>query len=146
MTRLDPWSSYRQVATQTASPGQLVLMLYDGAIRFLERALSGFDLDDPAESNQTINNNILRTQQILDELSASLNLPEGGELAATLRSLYEYLHRRLQDANVRKQSEGIREAITRLSELRDAWAAMLNGQPLPARDPALEAYTEAAVA
>jgi flagellar protein FliS len=130
MTRLHPWNSYRQVATQTASPGQLVLMLYDGAIRFLERALAGFEIEDPAQCNQTINNNVLRAQQILDELTASLNLSEGGDLAATLQSLYGYLHRRLQEANVRKQTEGIAEAIKHLSTLREAWSAMLNGQPV----------------
>ena len=57
MNFANPWKSYRQVATQTASPGQLVLMLYEGAIRFLERARLGFAQEDPAEFNLTINNN-----------------------------------------------------------------------------------------
>ena len=56
---VNPWQSYRQVATQTATPGQLVLMLFDGAIRFLDRALAGFDLDDPAECNSTVSNNVI---------------------------------------------------------------------------------------
>ena len=49
MNLRQPWQSYRQVSTQTASPGQLVLMLFDGAIRFLDRALEGFELEDPVE-------------------------------------------------------------------------------------------------
>lgn len=127
MRQSDPWKSYRQVATQTATPGQLILMLYDGAIRFLERALTGFDLDDPADSNTTINNNILRAQDILNELNASLNLQAGGELAQHLRQVYLYLDWRLTESNVQKEALGIREAVTKLTALRDAWAAMLAG-------------------
>ena len=140
MRQNDPWKSYRQVATQTATPGQLILMLYDGAIRFLERALGGFDLDDPAESNSTINNNILRTQEILNELNASLNTEAGGELARHLRQVYLYLDWRLTESNVKKDAEGIREAITKLTVLREAWAAMLAGASAPtaAEQPATE--------
>ncbi len=128
MTQRNPWNSYRRVATQTASPGQLVLMLYDGAIKFLNRALTGFDKEDPAESIETINNNILRSQEILNELNASLNLEAGGELAVHLRRIYLYLDWRLNQSNVRKEPAGITEAIGRLTILRDSWAAMLNKQ------------------
>ncbi|MGE3313200.1 MAG: flagellar export chaperone FliS [Limisphaerales bacterium] len=126
--------SYMQVATKTASPGQLVLMLYDGAIRYLEGALHGFTLEDPADCNATINGNIQRAQAILDELSAALNMGEGGEFAERLRSLYNYLDRRLFESNLRKETEGIHEAIVHLSTLRDAWREMLSGagaQPGP---------------
>ena len=74
MNPKNPWQSYRQVATRTASPGQLVLMLYEGAIRFLERAQAGFQLEDPVEFNTTINDNILRAQDIIRELDFSLNV------------------------------------------------------------------------
>src|SRR5688572_2844792 len=73
MTRVSPWQSYRRVATHTASPGQLVLMLFEGAIRFLEQARQGFLEQDPLAFNQTINNNVQRAQAILNELSLSLN-------------------------------------------------------------------------
>ena len=53
-----PWQSYRKISAQTASPAQLVLMLYDGAISFLERGLAGFEYSDPLRINQTINNNV----------------------------------------------------------------------------------------
>lgn len=116
-----------QVATKTASPGQLVLMLYDGAIRFLEGALRGFGLEDPAESNATINDNVQRAQAILDELNAALNMGAGGEFAEKLRGLYTYLDRRLFESNMRKEAEGIEEVVIRLSTLRDAWREMLAG-------------------
>ena len=125
MHRPNPWQSYRQVATQTASPGQLVLMMYDGAIRFLEQARRGFAMDDPLEFNQTINNNVLRAQAIINELNATLNTKAGGEFAANLRRLYDYCDRRLQECNQYKQEDGIVEVINRLTVLREAWAEML---------------------
>lgn len=124
----NPWKSYRRVATQTAPPGQLVLMLFEGAIRFLERSLTGFQLEDPVEHNQTISNNIIRSQDIIRELDNSLDLELGGELAATLRRLYDYMDRRLMESNLRKEESGIREVIGRLSVVRDAWAEMLQKQ------------------
>jgi len=125
MPQLNPWQSYRQVATQTASPGQLVLMLFDGAIRFLERARLGFAADDPLEFNQTIHNNVVRAQEIIAELNFSLNLEQGGELAATLRRLYDYMDGRLHESNQYKKEDGILDVIGRLTTLRDAWAEML---------------------
>jgi flagellar secretion chaperone FliS len=124
----NPWQSYRQVATRTASPGQLVLMLYEGAIRFLERAQAGFQLEDPVELNTTVNNNIIRAQEIIRELDFSLNLDQGGELAVQLRRLYDYFDRILLESNLRKDSKGVTEVIARLGVLRDAWATMLRKQ------------------
>jgi flagellar protein FliS len=130
MQRNNPWQSYRKVATQTASAGQLVLMLYEGAIRFSEQALAGFDhKKDPLVFNQTIHNNLQRAQAIIMELNAVLNMPRGGEVAANLRRLYLYLNRRLREANMRKQREPIEEVIMRLRVLRDSWAEMLQQPP-----------------
>lgn len=132
----NPWQSYRQIATRTASPGQLVLMLYDGAIRFLEQAQRGFTMEDPVESNTTVNNNILRAQDIIRELDVSLNLDQGGELASKLRGLYGYFDRRLQESNLKKEAAGLCEVIARLAVLREAWAEMLRhqGGPEPMAD------------
>lgn len=128
MNPKNPWQSYRQVATRTASPGQLILMLYDGAIRFLERAKAGFQLDDPVECNTTINNNILRAQDIIRELDFSLNAERGGDLAQELHRLYDYFDRVLLEANLRKDVGGVSEVIQRITALRDAWATMLTQQ------------------
>jgi flagellar protein FliS len=119
------WQSYRQVATQTASPGQLVLLLYDGIIRFLEQARLGFAKDDPKEFNETINNNIQRAQAIINEMNQSLNMAQGGEFAVRLRALYDYFDRRLQESNMAKTLVGIDEVLKRVVVLRDAWAEML---------------------
>ncbi len=119
------WQSYRQVATQTASPGQLVLLLFNGIIRFLEQARNGFTLDDPKEFNETINNNLQRAQAIINELNQSLNLAEGGEFAERMRGLYDYFDRRLQESNMAKAEPGIVEVLKHITVLRDAWAEML---------------------
>ena len=128
MNPKNPWQSYRQVATRTASPGQLVLMLYEGVIRFLDRAHAGFRLEDPVEFNTTINDNIIRAQDIIRELDFSLNVEQGGDLAIQLRRLYDYFDRLLLEANLRKDPSGITEVTKRITVLRDAWAAMLAQQ------------------
>jgi flagellar secretion chaperone FliS len=128
--------SYRAVAAQTAPPGQLVVMLYDGAIRFLDCALAGFQHDDPKEFNETINNNIIRAQEIINELDGSLDVIQGGELAATLRRLYHYMDVQLTHSNARKSPEEIRDALHRLSILRDAWREMLVQRGGAQREPA----------
>ena len=123
----NPWQSYRQVATKTATPGQLVLMLFDGALRFLDKALIGFDLDDPLDSNLAINNNILKAQEILRELNMSLNMEQGGEFAATMRRLYNYYDLQLSQSNLQKDPAGVQTVIRLLSVIRGAWAEMLSG-------------------
>ena len=128
MRAVNPWASYRQVATQTASSGQLVLMLFDGIIRFLERANGGFGLPDPAAANEQISNNVLKAQAIIHELNISLNVQDGGQFADTLRQLYLYFDRRLQHSNMTKTPDGISEVIARVTVLRDAWAQMLQAQ------------------
>ncbi|MSU31274.1 MAG: flagellar export chaperone FliS [Pedosphaera sp.] len=123
---LNPWQSYRKAGTQTASPGQLVLMLYDGAIRFLERSLQGFELEDPSELNSAINNNIIRAQEIIRELDYSLNMEIGGEFSATMDRLYLYFDSELTRSNMQKESEGIQTIIRLITGLRDAWFEMVS--------------------
>ena len=81
MQTANAWKSYRDIATQTAPPGQLILMLFDGALLFLERALAGFEYADPGEKNRTIHNNLQRAGKIIRHLDHCLNLDAGGQLA-----------------------------------------------------------------
>jgi len=126
MQKANPWKSYRQVTALTAPPGQIVLMLFEGAVRALERALPGFSLADPAEANMTIHNNLQRAQEIIRELNGALNMEQGGEFARNMRRLYNYFERRLWESNVQKKRDGVEEVIHHLTVLRDAWATMLN--------------------
>ncbi len=139
MLRVNPWQAYRKVATQTASPGQLVLQLFDGILRFLEQARVSFTLDDPKEFNEGINNNIQRAQAIIQELDAALNMTDGGEFAATMRRLYDYFDRLLQESNMTKTIAGVDEVVRHVAGLRDAWKEMLltGGADSTGRPPAL---------
>jgi flagellar protein FliS len=128
-SRKNPWQSYSKVATQTATPEQLVLMLYDGTVRFLERALAGFQLEDLIEHHQAINNNILRAQAIIQELDSTLNMEKGGEISANFRRLYDYMNRRLHEANVKKDKAPVEEILMRVRVLRDSWAEMMQKRP-----------------
>ena len=140
----NPWLSYRQVATKTATPGQLVLMLFDGALRFLDKALVGFDLDDPLDSNLAINNNILKAQEILRELNMSLNMEQGGEFANTMRRLYNYYDLQLSQSNLQKDPAGVQTVIRLLSVIRGAWAEMLSGNSANTVDVQAERQLQAA--
>jgi flagellar protein FliS len=144
MRNANSLNSYRKIATLTAPPGQIVLMLYEGAIRSLERSLPGFKTADPAEANMTIHNNLQRAQDIIRELNYALNMEQGGDCATTLRQLYEYFDRRLWESNLQKNSKGVEEVILHVSELRDAWATMLANQG--ASQPADFARSAAALA
>jgi flagellar secretion chaperone FliS len=141
MRAANPWKSYRETATLTAPPGQIVLMLFEGAIRSLERSLPGFTISDPGESNMIIHNNLQRAQEIIRELNSALDMEQGGEFSTNMRRLYNYLERRIWESNLKKNSTGIGEVIGHLTVLRDAWATMLNnqGSPAPEARPALAA-------
>ena len=128
MAQSNPWQSYRQVATKTASPGQLILMLYEGAVRFLEQGRTGFGLEDPLESNQTVHNNLQKAISIINELNYSLNMEAGGEFAARMRGLYGYMERTLYEANRSKTQAGVDDVLKRLEVLRDAWKEMLQSK------------------
>src|ERR1700761_4697984 len=116
---------YRRIATQTAPLGQLILMLFDGALHSLERALTGFECTDPRERNQTIHNNLRHAVDIIRHLNNSLNLQAGGKLAETLRRLYHYYDQRLVESNMHKKREGVDEVLGHMKGLREAWAGML---------------------
>jgi len=134
MHAANPWKSYRQVATQTAPPGPLILMLFDGALRFLDRGLAGFACTDPAEANMTIHNHFQKALDIVRELNRSLNMEQGGECAETFHRLYDYFERKIMESNNRKRPEGAREVVKHLTVLRDAWATMLANQGMPAEE------------
>ncbi|MFL2924150.1 MAG: flagellar export chaperone FliS [Limisphaerales bacterium] len=120
-----PLQSYKTISLETAPPGQLVLMLFDGAIKFLERAKLGFGIEDPVEMNETVHNNITRAQDIINELNSTLDMDQGGEVAVVLRDLYVYLDNRLFESNIRKELEGVQEVIDRLSTVQAGWSEML---------------------
>ncbi|HVU23671.1 MAG TPA: flagellar export chaperone FliS [Opitutus sp.] len=129
MLAADYARTYRANAILTASPAQLVLLLYDGVLKSLMLAREAFDRPaDDVRRLELINTHLLKAQSIIAELQAGLNLDAGGEFARTMQRLYDYHHRRLFEANLRKQVEPIVEVERLFTELRDAWAEMLGRQ------------------
>lgn len=117
--------AYRQNSVQTASPGQLVLMLLDGALRFMSRALQGFAESDLTQRNELVHNNLVKTQAILDELQNSLNHEVAGDFSRRMSDLYDFMRTQLRQANLRKEPAPVEIVVGLLGEIRGAWAEML---------------------
>ena len=117
--------AYKSVAVSTASPGQLVLMLFDGALRFLGASLHGFELEGIGQRTEQVNNNSIKAQKILRELQCSLDFKEGGEFAQRMHALYDYMLEQLIRGNLSKDPAPMRIVEGLLREIRDAWAQML---------------------
>ncbi len=125
--------TYRANAVLTASPGQLVLMLYDGALKALALAREGFARPEgDLRRIEVVNTHLLKAQAIINELQSGLNFEAGGEFAQTMNRLYDYHNRRLFEANLRKQVGPVIEVEGLLRGLRDAWAEMLCKSDAPA--------------
>jgi len=121
--------SYKAQSVQTASPGKLVLMLFDGCLRFTLAARKAFDEEEFTKKNEDINNNLIRAQNIVTELQSSLDMSVPGDLPGTLYRLYDFVMHKLQQANLKKEKQPIAEAEKIINELRDAWAEMLAQNP-----------------
>lgn len=122
-------NTYRSNAVLTASPGQLVLMLYDGALKAMaiaEQALR--QPEDDTRRIEVINHQLQKAQNIVAELQNGLNLEIGGECAQTLYRLYDYHLRRLFEANLKKDITIVQEIEGLVRSLRDAWCEMLSKQ------------------
>lgn len=114
--------AYKQARVNTASQGDLLIMLYDAAIRHVNRASQGLATGD----NASTNTHLLKAQAILNELMVSLNFDV--ELSANLYQLYEYCHHELVQANVTKRDEGIQSVLEILRGLRAAWQQVARGE------------------
>jgi flagellar secretion chaperone FliS len=110
-------SAYQQATVGTQSKGRLIVMLYDGAIKFLKLAVRELEAQNYAAKGQYIN----RAQDIISELNAVLDMEAGGEIAENLRKLYVFMQRRLSQANSKRDPQMIREVIALLEELNLSW-------------------------
>ncbi len=117
--------SYKATAVSTATPGALILMLFDGALSFIARAEYGFTLDSLARRNEEVHNNLTKAQSILRELQVSLDLDRGGEFSTQLFGLYDFMIDQLLEANVKKEVDRVQTVKNFLRDIRDAWAEML---------------------
>jgi flagellar secretion chaperone FliS len=116
---------YKEVAVKTASPLQLIVMLYDAAICSAREACQQIERKDIAGRSQSINKCIT----IITELQSCLNLKAGGEIATSLNRLYDYMKRRIFKANVDQSCEPLLEVESLLDNLRSAWIELVNQSP-----------------
>lgn len=111
---------YQRTQAETAAPLQLVIMLYDGAIRFLSLAREKMVVRD-LEARHIY---LLKAQRIIGELMGSLDRDKGGAVAENLHGLYAYMLQQLVEANLKDQLPPIDKVIEMLRDLRGTWAAV----------------------
>lgn len=117
---MKPATAYQDAVITTQSKGRLIVLLYDGAIKFMKLAIKELE----ANNFEAKGRYIARTQDIINELNAVLDIEAGGEIAANLRKLYCFMNRRLAEANTKRDPQMIREVITLMEELSQSWKAI----------------------
>jgi flagellar protein FliS len=118
MSMQNPYWQYQEQRVQHASAGERVILLYDGAIRFLHGARAAMEEENAPGQRYYLD----RAQSVLLALLSSLNLQQGGELAICLLRVYEYCYNRLCDAVSRDDLSAVVEVCGLLTDLRGAWA------------------------
>ena len=127
MSMMNPAAAYRNQQIMMASPEQLTLMLYDGAIRFLRASITAIEAKD-MEKAHDMN---MRTQEIVREFRQTLNMDI--ELSENWDKLYEFMEYRLMEGNVKKDKAMLQDVLDLLRDMRDTWAeAMKLAKGIPA--------------
>jgi flagellar protein FliS len=111
----NPYAQYKQNMAMTAPPQELTLMLYDGAIKFIKQAIM-YTQEKKYDKASHFN---VRAQDIISELNTTLDMQY--EISHNLRSLYDYMMRRLVEANIKKDANILDEVLGFVTELRDTW-------------------------
>ncbi len=121
-------AAYRKTQIETASPEALILMLYDGALRFISQAEIAFE----DKNLEQTSNFLLRVQAIFSELMTSLDKDKGGEIAENLERLYVFFLEKLGEANIKKDPKPMLEIKPLIQNLRNTWEqAMQKHQSSP---------------
>jgi flagellar secretion chaperone FliS len=118
---MNPYASpqaYRSSSVMTASPGQLVVMLYDGAGRFLRQA----EIAAEEGAWRQAMDRLSKADAILDELLVTLDTEQGGQVAERLQAIYVFCKRLTIEARLEQDVAKIRKTASLLADLRDAWA------------------------
>lgn len=115
----NPYEEYQRNKILTASPAEITLMLYEGAIKFCNIAIMGIEQHDMEKAHM----NIMKTQRIIEEFRNTLD--HKYEVAEEFDKIYVYVLRRLFEANIRKDKEILEEVNTHLRSLRDTWKEVM---------------------
>jgi len=118
-------STYRETKVKTASQGQLIIMLYDACVKNLDQALELLKLNAGEHKNpaniEKISRAILKTQELITELTVSLDFEQGGEIAGNLFSLYTWFSKELVEANITQDGSRVQTVRNLLDDLKSAW-------------------------
>lgn len=117
MQKKSPFQQYKKTEVMTASKENILLMLYDGSIRFLKQAIEASKGDNLPEKNTFVG----KTMDIVNELRATLNHKAGQDLAVHLEELYDFVLDRLLKGSVENNPKYLEEALSVMSTLRDGW-------------------------
>ena len=112
--------AYKKAAVGTMDQRKLIIMLYDGAIRFLNGAITRMQQDERYEAHKSL----AKAKSIIAELLGSLNLERGGDIAQNLQRLYIYMFNELIEANMNKDIDRINQVVELLKDLRDGWQSI----------------------
>jgi len=111
----NPYQMYQQQSVMTASQEDLLIMLYNGCIRFIKQGMQAIDDKDVPRAHT----NIVKAQDIIVEFISTLDMRY--DVAKSLMPLYDYIYRRLVEANVGKDTGILKEVLGLVTELRDTW-------------------------
>jgi len=122
-------STYKETRIKTASQGQLIIMLYNEAVRQLDQALVLMELNDSGKKDpariEKIGKAVVKTQEIVSELMVSLDFEQGGDIAKNLFSLYTWFNRELIEANISQSAQRISTIRNLIDDLRNAWQEVI---------------------
>ncbi|GAB7078607.1 flagellar export chaperone FliS [Megalodesulfovibrio paquesii] len=124
-------TAYLQTSVGTTSQGEILLMLYEGAIKFLRQAQEKIKERDYAQKGILIS----KALDIISELESSLNMTKGGEIAGNLHKLYFYCQKRLLQANINMDVAMVEEVVNILSGLKSAYQEVVRGTAAPLHSP-----------
>ena len=133
MIQKNPYAAYNNSKIQTATPAELTLLLYEGAIKFTNIAIVAMEKNDV----QKTHDNIMKTEKIIEEFQATLD--HKYPVAKDFEAVYSYLLKRLFDANIRKDPEILEEVLRHLRTMRDTWKEVIaktaNGNNIKTKEP-----------
>jgi len=112
--------TYQETTVITQNQGKLIVMLYEGAIKFLKLAVKEIEANNPGEKGKLIT----KAEDIINELNMALDMEAGGEVAKNLRGLYMFMVRHLHQANIKQDAQKVEEVIKLLEELNHGWKAI----------------------
>ncbi|MBL6008049.1 flagellar protein FliS [Bacillus halotolerans] len=118
----NPYAAYQQNSVNTATPGELTLMLYNGCLKFIKLASQAIENSDIERKNE----NLIKAQNIIQELNGTLN--RNIELSGSMGAMYDYMYRRLVEANMKNDKSILEEIEGYVTDFRDAWKQAMQSE------------------